>query len=179
MKRIHPIIAGLLLALVGIIAIAVSGCSTTGGGNPIADCATWQKAVALYEASLATGRKPSDDEVRAATVARAMIAVACGSARLVEPPRNSRAIAWPREPARVVVNGQRYDLFMRFHIVQDPTGVFTRDFGLATVTVGPFYSRVDSRGRPLDAAGCMWMLPLSYERGITDELSYMHSITCQ
>lgn len=175
-RIIHPIIAGLLLVLVGIIAILVSGCSTTGGGaGAIGDCATWQKALAIYDATLATGRVPSADETRAAAVARAMIAVTCGQAKLVEPQR-TRGLAWPRQPESVTVNGQRYDLAMGFKIIQDPTGVFTR--GLETITAGPFYWRVDSDGRGIDAPGCFWMLPLAYERGLTDDLTYMHPITC-
>jgi len=181
-KLLNPFWAGLLLCVVGVILVAATGgCATKPGGgvqNPLTDCARWQKVVAIYDELIASGAwQPSEDERRSEVTARALLAVACGNAKLVDPSGAAKALTKPRQPDLVYVDGVTYRLHTPWKIIQDPTGVFAKsvDYGpWVTVTIGPLYS-CDS---DYPGSGCLYCLPLAYERGLTDEVGRMYLLGC-
>lgn len=175
MKHIHPLIRGVVFLAIGIFGLLIAGCSNSqDGGTPsqLGDCAKWQKIVAMYDAVVASGHVQSEDEKRAMLTAKTMLLVACGNAKLVIP----KGIAAPPQPEFVSCNGFTYRRSMEWHLIQDPTGVFDRaiDYGLATVSIGAFY--VLDSDDPKNP--CTYMLPLAYERGLTDEVTHMVPVGC-
>lgn len=163
-----------IINLLAVAWIFAAGCATPSGNSPIGDCASWKKAVEYYDAMRATGLwNPSEDEVRAEKMARAMLQVACGNMHLAPVPPGTKGLVPPRQPEVVVCGGIEFRKVMDWKIIQDPTGVFrSPDYGLATVTVGAFYQGPD------DGPTCFRMLPLDYERGLTDEVRYMQRVGC-
>jgi len=58
-----------------ILTVILVGCSTP----PDPDrCDQWKKAVEIYNLAIASGHQPSEDEVRVAATAQALMAVYCG-----------------------------------------------------------------------------------------------------
>lgn len=154
---------------------AFTGCANKPGDTPIdvQACETWRRAVDYYDALIAAGAwVPSEDEKRAESSARILMAVACGTSKAIRAD-NLRGIPHPKQLDHFTFKGVRYVLRVPFSIIQDPTGVFSQLRGLETRTIGPLYA-VDG-----DLSGCLWMTPLAYERGIVDEIGYLHPIACQ
>lgn len=150
-KRELGLLGAVLSALLGLAVLlavmAMSGCS-----KPTSDqCAQWQAALAAYDATIGSGRIPSQDETAVANTIRALYAVQCaGTATLTPVPSGTKEIGTlplPRQPKRIVTTdtGARviYYLHTPFSILQDPTGVFRKDGSLATITIGPLYRTSD------------------------------------
>ena len=178
-KRELCLLGAALSAMIGLAILlgilAATGCATKPGDTPIdvQACETWRRAVDYYDALIATGAWiPSEDEKRAEAAARLLMAVACGTSKAVHAD-NMRGIAYPKQLDKFVFKGAKYELRVPFSIIQDPTGVFSLKRGLETRTIGPLY------GVEGDLSGCLWMTPLAYERGLVDEIEYLHPIACQ
>ena len=165
-KRELGLIGSAVLAMIGL-AIMLAILAMSGCAKPTPDqCAQWQAAIAGYDATIGSGRIPSDDETAVANTIRALYAVQCaGTATLTPVPSGAKEIGTiplPRQPKRIVTTdtGERviYYLHTPFSILQDPTGVFRKDGSLATITVGPLYRTSDKvRGQYLWMPNQAWL----------------------
>lgn len=167
-RLLNPFWAGLLLAIAGIILVALTGgCATKpDDGGVVTDerCAQARQVLNAYEASLAF-REPSEDEVVAAKAAKAVLIMFCGEPGALIPVEAAKGdfatLPIPRQPQRIktvdpsgVVT--RYYLEVPFSIIQDPTGLFRpKDASLATITTGPFWRK--SRTKELYMPDQAWL----------------------
>lgn len=153
--------------------IFLVGCSTN-QVEVTKQCDQWLKAVSIYEASIASGHKPSEDETRVFQTAKALFAIYCSSAD-VGLAKAVGKISKPPEFETLTVSKIKYKLVVPFSIL-DTQGesVFK---GLKDITIGPLYKRVKPRGegpRPTDA--WLYLPDSAYLVGINRRPTTMHPI---
>jgi len=175
-KKELGLLGACLSALLGLaillIVMAMTGCANK-PEQVGQQCDTWNAAVAIYEAAVAAGHKPSDDETLAYSAAKAMMAVYCAGAD--GSTKGIGKIQRPPEPKTLTVSGTKYKLVVPFRIL-DTQGesVFK---GRKDISVGPAYRRVKPRGEPPNERdGWLYEPDAAYQIGVNKRPSFMHPI---
>lgn len=164
--------------IIGILALIwilfATGCASD-PAQVSKQCDTWLKVVALYDVAVASGHKPSEDETRVYTTAKALAALYCSTANVGLETKAIGKIQRPPEPKTLTVSSIKYKLVVPFSVL-DTQGesVFK---GLKDVTLGPLYKRVKPRGEgPSPTDEWLYLPDAAYLVGINRRPTTMHPI---
>ena len=174
MKPLNPIDYWTLIAMAAAVFVAgiCTGCATK-PEQVGQQCGAWNSAVTLYEAAIAAGHKPSEDEALAYAAAKTMMGIYCAGAGGAT--KGIGKIQRPPEPKTLTVSGEKYKLVVKFEILDTQGESVFR--GRKDISKGPLYRRIKPRGEPPNERdGWLYIPDAPYLIGVNRRPTTMHPI---